>query len=274
MKGCNFLFAMLLGAIIGAVGLFSSCSIKEDRSECPCWMTVGLSDIGDLNYDEALLLMRGNSSDDAVNYEFSVTERIDLSGSGFTNEYEVPRGAVGVSAFLYGDRAILSAASDILEIPIGNQMDSLYGYFKMFDTRRETVSCEIKLHKEFCTVYLIIGSTDYECPYTVETHGNVSGISTFNMLPVEGDFIYSPTITDGQYVFRIPRQFDNSLTVVLKKGDEVVDTLPLGEYIAKSGYDWSGADLADISITVDIPQQQVLISVSGWENIIVMDIVI
>ena len=54
----------------------------------------------------------------------------------------------------------------------------------------------------------------------------------------------------------------------------VVDRLPLGEYIARSGYDWTAKDLADVNVALDLEMQQVMITVSGRGGIVIMDIVI
>ena len=53
-----------------------------------------------------------------------------------------------------------------------------------------------------------------------------------------------------------------------------LDRLPLGEYIARSGYDWTAEDLADVNVALDLEMQQVMITVSGWDGVVVMDIVI
>lgn len=105
----------------------------------------------------------------------------------------------------------------------------------------------------------------------------------------------------GGYQVRVPRQVDNSLELVMleipdqvgydceeipgqarydgeRAGDDgervVVDRLPLGEYIARSGYDWTAEDLADVNVALDLEMQQVMITVSGWNGVVVMDIVI
>ena len=73
---------------------------------------------------------------------------------------------------------------------------------------------------------------------------------------------------------RVPRQVDSSLELVMVEDSEIVDRLPLGEYIARSGYDWAAEDLADVSVALDLEMQQVMITVSGWDGVVVMDIVI
>ncbi len=302
----------------------SSCSIKEDRDGCPCWMTVempgqaghdgekvgqdGRSPVGAGDDGCVVLRLRGNSDEDAVDYEYQVTEAVRVDVGAL--EYEVPRGAVGVSAVAFGNEIPGRAGYDGLKagydgdevrIPVGEQMDSLYGYFRMFYTRCESVLCDVELHKEFCTVSFTLGDDGYISPYDLEVWGNVAGVSAWDLMPVLGEFRYAPMQKNGVYQVRVPRQVDNSLELVMLEipdqvgydGEEipgqagydgeraedvgervVVDRLPLGEYIARSGYDWAAENLADVSVALDLEKQQVMITVSDWDGVVVMDIVI
>ncbi|MBO5108600.1 MAG: hypothetical protein J6B97_09240 [Bacteroidales bacterium] len=269
--------------------------------------------------------MRGNSDEDAVDYEYQVTEAVKVDVGAL--EYEVPRGSVGVSAVALGNKIPgragydgLKAAydggmpdrvrydgksagydGDEIRVPVGEQMDSLYGFFKMYHTRCESVLCDVELHKEFCTVSFTLGKDGYSSPYDIEVWGNVAGVSAWDLMPVQGEFRYAPIQKNGVYQVRVPRQVDNSLELVMVEmpdqvghdGEEipgqagydgerteddgervVVDRLPLGEYIARSGYDWTSEDLADINVALDLEMQQVMITVSGWDGVVVMDIVI
>ena len=325
----------------------SSCSIKEDRDGCPCWMTVEMPDRvghdgnaeempdrvghdGDQGGDDGTVVLRlcGNSDEDAVDYAYKVSEPIK-AGVGAL-EYEVPRGSVGVSAVALGneipgragydekaagydggmpDRVGYDGKSagydgDEIRVPVGEQMDSLYGFFKMYHTRCESVLCDVELHKEFCTVSFTLGEDSYTSPYDIEVWGNVAGVSAWDLMPLDGDFRFAPSLENGVYQVRVPRQVDNSLELVMLEipdqvgydgeempdqvghdgrspvgaGDDgeraVVDRLPLGEYIARSGYDWTAEDLADVNVALDLEMQQVMITVSGWDGVVVMDIVI
>ncbi len=312
MRSYISLFVMWMVGML----FLSSCSIKEDRDGCPCWMTVEMP--GRVGDDGSVILrLRGNSDEDAVDYEYQVTEaaRVDVGAL----EYEVPRGSVGVSAVAFGneipgragydglkagydggmpDRVGYDGKSagyngDEIRIPVGEQMDSLYGFFKMYHTRCESILCDVELHKEFCTVSFTLGEDGYSSPYHIEVWGNVAGGSAWDLMPVLGEFRYAPMQENGVYQVRVPRQVDNSLELVMLEmpdqvghdgrfpvgaGDDgeraVVDRLPLGEYIARSGYDWTAEDLADINIALDLEMQQVTITVSGWDGVVVMDIVI
>ena len=320
----RLLFVMWMAGML----FLSSCSIKEDRDGCPCWITVDLSDVAESRWkspevqsniehqdvtkspesrsnvaENVLLRLRGNSDEDAVEYEYQMTEAVRADAG--TLEYEVPRGLVGVSAVAFGkdfstplrsarnDRLQSGNYGDEIRVPVGEQMDSLNGFFKMYHTRCESVLCDVELHKEFCTVSFTLGEEGYFSPYDIEVWGNVAGVSAWDLMPVKGDFRYAPVQKNGVYQVRVPRQEDNSLELVMVEmpdqvghdgrfpvgaGDDceraVVDRLPLGEYIARSGYDWTAEDLADINVALDLEVQQVMITVSGWDGVVVMDIVI
>ena len=298
---------------MAVVMFLSSCSIKEDRDECPCWMTVEMPDR--VGHDGSVVLrLRGNSDEDAVDYAYKVSESIKADVGIL--EYEVPRGAVGVSAVAFGneipgraeydekaagydggmhnrvwhDGKSAGYDGDEIRVPVGEQMDSLYGFFKMYHTRCESVLCDVELHKEFCTVSFTLGEDGYTSPYDIEVWGNFAGVSAWDLMPVLGEFRYAPMQKNGVYQVRVPRQVDNSLELVMLEipgqvgydgeraedvGERVVvDRLPLGEYIARSGYDWTAEDLADVNVALDLEMQQVMITVSGWDGVVVMDIVI
>ena len=241
--------------------LLLSCFVKEDRDECPCWMTVEMPDR--VGHDGSVVLrLRGNSDEDAVDYTYKFSESIKADVGIL--EYEVPRGSIGVS--------VVNSAR--LEVPVGEQMDSLYGFFKMYHTRCESVKCDVELHKEFCTVSFTLVDEHYESLYDIEVRGNVSGVSPWDLVPVSGAFKYAPVAEEGVYRVRIPRQVDASLEMVMLSNQEIVSRFPLGEYIIKSGYDWAAKDLSDVSVALDLEKQQVMVTVSGWDEIVVMDVVI
>lgn len=278
----RILFVMWMAGML----LLSSCSVKEDRSGCPCWMTVEMPeqvghDGGQVDNDDCVVLrLRGNSDEDEVGYSYQVTEAVKPDVGAL--EYEVPRGSVGVSAVALGNEipgqagydGIAGYDGDKIRIPVGEQMDSLYGFFRRFYTKCESVLCDVELHKEFCTVSFTLGDDGYISPYDLEIWGNVAGVSAWDLMPLEGDFRFAPSPEDGVYRVRVPRQSDASLELVMLEDSEIVDRLPLGEYITRSGYDWAGEDLADVHIALDMEKQQVMITVIGWDGVVVMDIVI
>ena len=250
-------FIMFMTVIL----LLPSCFVKEDRDECPCWMTVEMPDR--VGHDGSVVLrLHGNYDDGAMDYAYKVSESIKADVGIL--EYEVPRGSIGVS--------VVNSAR--LVVPVGEQMDSLYGFFKPYHTRCESVKCDVELHKEFCTVSFTLVDEHYESPYDIEVRGNVAGVSPWDLVPVSGAFKYAPVAEEGVYRLRVPRQVDASLEMVMLSNQEIVNRLPLGEYIIRSGYDWTATDLSDVSVALDLEKQQVMVTVSGWDEIVVMDVVI
>jgi hypothetical protein len=58
------------------------------------------------------------------------------------------------------------------------------------------------------------------------------------------------------------------------RGTSVLKTFALGEYIHASGYDWSAADLEDITVGIDYTRTKLIISVLGWDDVYEFDVVI
>ena len=218
----RLLFVMWMAGML----FLSSCSIKEDRDGCPCWMTIDLSDVAESRWkspevqsgidyhsvtkslksrqhiaESVVLRLRGNSDEDEVDYSYQVTESVRFDAEVL--EYEVPRGSVGVSVIKMPDRVghdgIVGYDGDEIRIPVGEQMDSLYGYFRMFYTRCESVLCDVELHKEFCTVSFTLGEDGYTSPYDIEVWGNVAGVSAWDLMPLDGDFRFAPSLENGVY---------------------------------------------------------------------------
>ncbi|MBO5563244.1 MAG: hypothetical protein J5939_05990, partial [Bacteroidales bacterium] len=52
----------------------------------------------------------------------------------------------------------------------------------------------------------------------------------------------------------------------LERDSELCCRLPIGQYIRKTGYDWSSEDLEDIYLSVDLVEGRVQIGVAGWEQ--------
>ena len=70
----------------------------------------------------------------------------------------------------------------------------------------------------------------------------------------------------GSVSFRVPRQADNSLTMrAIVPGADLGD-IPIGEYIARMGYDWGEESLRDITVIIDLVIGGVMITVNDWEE--------
>ena len=235
-------FAMLSMTI-----LLASCSVKEDRSDCPCWITV--------TANETMSLSAWYGS-----------QKILDNHIGGLVDYTVPRGIVD-----------LVASNGAFTVPVGEQMDELFAQLQHLDTDGEFANTGIELKKQFATVSIDFkDEDDGRTGYDLLVTGSVAGANPHTLEPQEGLFRCIPEpITEGRgYTFRAPRQKDESLTLLLQAEGETVDIIPLGELIRKAGFDWKRESLGDVAILCDLPARTFTISVMDWEGPVTFEITI
>ena len=227
--------------ILGLVALVS-CSVKEDRGDCPpCWLTV--------EADNTV----------SVNGWFGTRSLFKVNG-GFIDK-KVPRGLVDVVANIGSFSA-----------PEGQQMDSLFARRIPVDTDGESAFARVTLCKNFATIELDFkDEDDGRTVYDLLATGTVSGADARTLEPVN---VPEP-VTDGRgYAFRVPRQKDESLRLELSNNGSPVETIDLGYLIAKTGFDWKAESLGDIAILCDLPAHTFTITVKDWDGPVTFEITI
>ena len=233
--------------ILGLVALVS-CSIKEDRSDAACWITVTADNSTSLS-------------------AWFGSQKILDNHQGGLEDHMVPRGIVDLVASV-GD----------FTVPEGQQMNELFAQLIPLDTDGEFAYAGVELKKQFATVYLDFKEEDDgRASYDLEVAGTVAGADIHTLTPVEGVFRCTPEpLADENrgYALRVPRQKDESLTLRLLDQGEIVDTIPLGELIRKAGFDWTKESLGDVSILCDLPAHTFTITVMEWEGPVTFNITI
>lgn len=236
--------------MIGILGLVAlvSCSIKEDRSDAACWITVTADNSTSLS-------------------AWFGSQRILDNHQGGLEDHMVPRGIVDLVASV-GD----------FTVPEGQQMNELFAQLIPLETDGEFAYAGVELKKQFATVYLDFKEEDDgRASYDLEVAGTVSGADIHTLKPVEGVFRCTPApLADENrgYALRVPRQKDESLTLRLLDQGEIVDSIPLGELIRKAGFDWTKESLGDVSILCDLPAHTFTITVMEWEGPVTFEITI
>jgi hypothetical protein len=79
---------------------------------------------------------------------------------------------------------------------------------------------------------------------------------------------------DGVCRLTLPRQTDESLVLEVHDETGTLKTFALGEYVAASGYDWHEENLRDMTVSLDYALTRVAISVAGWREEYVFNVVI
>ena len=245
--------------ILGMAGLvaLASCSVKEDRSDCPCWLTVDLSET-----NGAYVQLKAWCPVPVFSESISRSQRDDL------HEYRVPRGQVRLSA--YRETPGLFLEGDVLSITEGSQMDSLFACTKLVDTDAEFAHEIIRLHKNFSTVSVIFKDEESGRPADcrLDVSGTAAGVDVRTFEPIPGRFsCTADEPLEGGFAFRVPRQMDADLNAALYSRDGILmESYPVGWLIQQAGFDWSKESLGDVEILVDTPTATFTITVKEWDG--------
>lgn len=256
MRRINIILVVLLP-------LLASCSVKEDRDECPCWLQIDLSTCS--HYADRVSLKGWTSSSPVFGVQV-LSE--DFSSS---HEEEVPRTMVSYCATSGLDDSRSSGM--LVIVPEGMQSDRLYAYRADVQAFGETAYDKVSLHKQYAAVAVKIDDSDNDYSVTVKSRWN--GLDLVSLKPVAGSFRFAPERNEEKvWYFRLPRQGDDSLIMEITGANGYTYPYDLGRLIRESGYDWAAEDLDDIMIGVDYHSGQTTIKVIPWEEGLIYDEII
>ena len=250
--------------------VLGACSVKENRSACPCYLIVDPveipSSIGDGRYP-VRVEVSGKS-------DFRWDAQVGAEDCGTTLTVPAPRPNVFVSA-MTGEEGCFVPGEGI-RIPEGEQCPPVYLFSKRVATDGETAYVAPVLQKQFCTLTVrIVPVNDvFLDSFHLQFEGSVNGYS-LDAVPVEGNFRYaSYPSAEGLCTVRLPRQRNASLMMEILEGDKQHRYFALGEYIEASGYDWTAFNLEDIHIEIDYASTGITVHVNGWDETIHVEILI
>ena len=269
MNGFNKYRWALLTALAATLSL-SSCSIKEGRTECPCWLTLNYdSIIRTFDYTKALVSV--------VASEVVCQENVDiipLEGSG--SEFSVPR-RENIAACVVGHEN-LWWKQDTLTAPTGLAWGKVFLDTKQVDCSDDLAYTSFRVHKEYCQInFILVGLNDAShYPFDIRVRANCNGIRMRDRKPVHGRFTSyaQPENTAELFRIRIPRQEANELTADLlyRREDhdyaekDLVMTTDLGSVMESIGYNWGKEDLDDLYVTVDFVLGTFSVSIAPWKE--------
>ena len=237
--------------------------MKEDREACPCRLIVDLSGVDSLKIPAVDISVAGMNE-----FLFSSHKPV-----GESNEEMilVPRGKAFLNVY-HGDGGM--TREEGLYIPLGSECPPVYMYSALVDTDSEFIRKVVELRKNHCVITLCVEGEREGFPFDLSLRGNVCGYDAAGV-PLSGDFIFRPK-SDGnmQFMAVLPRQYDSSLLLDIVDGEEIIRTFAIGEYIRASGYDWTEADLKDVTVGIDYSRTRVSVAVQGWDEVYEFDVVI
>ncbi|MCQ2174326.1 MAG: hypothetical protein MJY61_04245 [Bacteroidales bacterium] len=235
--------------IVAVVLIPVACSVKENRMDCPCTLDVSVTG--------------GNESIVTLSmWNPELRHSCDISvGDGWDRHLiSVPRGQFRLSA-CSGLRHDMPG-NGILLLKRGEEMDELFAGVENLLALKDSAECSVTLHKQYAQIGMkLLCLRSVELPDSIVVRGNVDGMKLTEMKPHNGDFEVKLHTVLGEFCrVCVPRQTDSSLE--LEVGD--LGTVPLGEYIADSGYDWSREDLPDMEIVIDLLENKIEIKAEDW----------
>lgn len=229
-----------------ALLLCFSCTVKEDRDDCPCWLSLHFEDCG--RTGDFCLFLRAP--------EFSRRDTLAVADSSC--RLAVPRKPLALLAV--APASCGTEADGSLRIPEGRESPEVYLCHREVDARGEAVEDTLRFCKNFCR--LSVRFSIYKTPpenLSLTVSGGVCGFDAEGR-PATGDFRYllAPD-SEGRCEVCLPRQLDDSLK--LEMGPK---SFALGEYMAEAGYDWTAPSLDDCSITVDVALTVIYFKIDSW----------
>ncbi len=254
--------------------ILCSCTILEDRTPCPCRLTMDYSRV--LKYDFIHRMADGEYDVTLSGGNFRFGETIPVNLMDTMRQESVPKESIRISGVLS------RKGKESLIVAEGNQADSLYAFSTVIEATGEKAYVLMEAHKQFTTVHIKesgvenaeIGPQERLKQVKMVVKGNFIGIDRHTLEPVQGKFecIVPKASIIGEYSVRIPRQGDASIMIEL-----ILDvpnnetpayqgklTLPLGRYMEESGYDFGAENLADIYIGIDIITRKAFIRIENW----------
>ena len=237
-----------------------SCSVREDRTDCPCLLILDFSSLdGEALFrsgrDEVVWSVR--SGDFRIGGRFQAEE--------LPSEYvvEIPR----ETAFLMvaaGDEG-LYGQDGVIVAPEGESFPPLSAFVAEVDGSLPELTVPVVLHKRYAVLDILLRDMLQDgASYAIV--GEKCGYGS-DLQPVSGR-LSIPLIPDGEgrCSVAVPAQTDGSLAVCIYRYGELERVFSLGSCLSDSGYDWFAEDLEDISLEIDYVDGSVRIKCDQWSN--------
>ncbi len=234
--------------------LWSGCSVREDRSDCPCRLVLDFGGVDTSVVGSAELLVTSAGG-------FSFEDELDTDDLRVGVDVEVPREVLDVGVWSVDGRSSDRGAG--LVIPVGEDCPEVYFHVSSVKAEGEMVCETVRMRKNHCVMDIrMVGLGTV--PVRMGISGNVDGYMPDGS-PSAGVFHHEIEV-EGYGRVVLPRQTDNSLMMEVYDDVGVVRRFALGEYVAESGYDWDAPDLEDITLEMDVAVTGVKLAFQGYEK--------
>lgn len=263
MQLCRYIITPGAALLLLLVNL--ACSVKEERGECPCVLSV----FPDLSIEakayrrisNLFIIREAESGYRLHNGELKLTAFTE----GKPVKVNLPKTEVTLNG-IFGIRT-MDEDGTVLRIENGRQSDSIYVYNSRIDCTGETAADTLRLSKQWCTMRISVTKSEEWQPEACRISSQWNGLDLSTMQAMKGLFSFSAVrIKNDSYIVRLPRQGDDSMTLQLDFKDGLSSSYPIGILISEAGYNWSKASLDDIIVFIDRTDISVNTLVSEWDE--------
>ena len=257
---------MSVAAAMALSAILCSCSVKEDRSGCPCYVCLSVDDFIRAGFTEALAAFCQGAD--------SFSEEMELAEyAGGVYEKAFPRRRTGLSVLAGMDCSVVGGSA--LTVPYGLEADPIWMFCGTLGCTGDEEQVRAVPYKQYCNLTIVLaglsGGAGYGCELKLRASCGAMDIYTGAPLAVE----YCATArknADGIFSIRIPRQSDGDISLeisgwVSPEGETMAGSIvDLGRKFRESGYDWTSRSLSDASAGVDFAGASVSLSVEDWDD--------
>lgn len=270
------MFINKLGIVaLGAVAILSSSCIKEDRDDCPCYLSVGLNDALRVG-DSAIFTIASPSGEEKQRFAIDLTqyENTDLI-------VKVEKGIYNLTLTI-GENTV-SRVGTTLTYPSGQPIDSLWCWFSgEVDCSKESKRVESQMTREFARVHFKVSSpykSWSQYPYTFECETGVNGIDFARYQPLRGGWrceLDRPVDSAMDFMFLVPRMMADSRFIinayrkwpiggVITGGEgKLIQAIDVQASLNEQNYDWYKEELDDIYVTMNYAEGVMMIAINDW----------
>ena len=235
-----------------------SCSFKEERVDCPCWLTIDLSDVKRVSDKASVELLE----DGEVIYSETVSGR-DIENGQF--ERTVLKGIVRTSVCSGASRVSSSKAF----FPKGHMADTVWAHTAEVDCTGETAVDIVRMHRQFAHVTLrFLDKESAQDIDALSVSTDCGGLDLLKLSPLPGDWGMALDLTeDGTAGFFVPRlRQGGRLVLTVTSAGKETDDIDLQRLLEQAGYRWDREDLDDVTIGLDFNLGVVGIRIDPWKE--------
>lgn len=249
--------------LLTGILLLSSCTIREDRTACPCRLELDLSGFAPISSQVSVAFWEGANT------------RMEDAGTAELFVRTLAKDTFDASVWCNVREGMLSGSR--LVIPQGAQPDSLQVFRTRLSCTGETCTATAVPHRQHARITMKVRmEAGIRYPYDFYAETDYCGIDLRDLSPIRGDLVFPIRQTEEDtYVFDLLRHGpDTQVRIAVHDKTEQIDELPLYEWLRTVGYDWEAPDLEDLTLYLDYVDHTIRIIISNWHEGEVVDAVI